>query len=84
LQPLRNCPPCAALLICRVMIRWRMILTMSVLKITCLFDMDIPRPDNFNETYLYEGMLILHPLCSATIRHARRKLSRLSDGGIES
>lgn len=25
-------------------------------KITCLYDMDIPRPDNFNETYLYEGM----------------------------
>ena len=25
------------------------------LKITCLYDMDIPRPDNFNETYLYEG-----------------------------
>ena len=24
-------------------------------QITCLFDMDIPRPDNFNETYLYEG-----------------------------
>ena len=23
--------------------------------ITCLYDMDIPRPDNFNETYLYEG-----------------------------
>ncbi|KFH46169.1 Mitogen-activated protein kinase-like protein [Hapsidospora chrysogenum ATCC 11550] len=22
--------------------------------ITCLYDMDIPRPDNFNETYLYE------------------------------
>ena len=26
------------------------------LQITCLYDMDIPRPDNFNETYLYEGM----------------------------
>lgn len=25
------------------------------LQITCLYDMDIPRPDNFNETYLYEG-----------------------------
>ncbi len=25
-------------------------------QITCLYDMDIPRPDNFNETYLYEGM----------------------------
>jgi mitogen-activated protein kinase 7 len=24
-------------------------------KITCLYDMDIPRPDSFNETYLYEG-----------------------------
>ncbi|KAK4188060.1 kinase-like domain-containing protein [Podospora australis] len=23
--------------------------------ITCLYDMDIPRPDSFNETYLYEG-----------------------------
>ena len=26
------------------------------MQITCLYDMDIPRPDNFNETYLYEGM----------------------------
>ena len=26
-----------------------------VSQITCLYDMDIPRPDNFNETYLYEG-----------------------------
>lgn len=26
-------------------------------QITCLYDMDIPRPDNFNETYLYEGSL---------------------------
>ena len=25
-------------------------------QITCLYDMDIPRPDNFNEAYLYEGM----------------------------
>jgi len=25
-------------------------------QITCLYDMDIPRPDNFNETYLYEGL----------------------------
>lgn len=25
-------------------------------QITCLYDMDIPRPDSFNETYLYEGM----------------------------
>ena len=24
-------------------------------QITCLYDMDIPRPDAFNETYLYEG-----------------------------
>ena len=24
-------------------------------QITCLYDMDIPRPDNFNEAYLYEG-----------------------------
>lgn len=24
-------------------------------QITCLYDMDIPRPDSFNETYLYEG-----------------------------
>jgi ATP-dependent RNA helicase DDX18/HAS1 len=28
----------------------------SVAQITCLYDMDIPRPDNFNECYLYEGM----------------------------
>lgn len=27
-------------------------------QITCLYDMDIPRPDNFNETYLYEGKKI--------------------------
>ena len=26
-------------------------------QITCLYDMDIPRPENFNETYLYEGEL---------------------------
>lgn len=26
-------------------------------QITCLYDMDIPRPDNFNECYLYEGIL---------------------------
>ncbi|KAJ0144537.1 Uncharacterized protein HZ326_12722 [Fusarium oxysporum f. sp. albedinis] len=26
--------------------------------ITCLYDMDIPRPDNFNETYLYEVELM--------------------------
>ena len=25
------------------------------MQITCLYDMDIPKPDNFNETYLYEG-----------------------------
>ena len=24
-------------------------------QITCLYDMDIPRPENFNECYLYEG-----------------------------
>lgn len=28
---------------------------LTTLQITCLYDMDIPRPDNFNETYLYEG-----------------------------
>ena len=27
----------------------------DMFQITCLYDMDIPRPDNFNETYLYEG-----------------------------
>jgi len=27
----------------------------SCVQITCLYDMDIPRPDNFNEAYLYEG-----------------------------
>ena len=27
----------------------------TVAQITCLYDMDIPRPDNFNECYLYEG-----------------------------
>ena len=27
-------------------------------QITCLYDMDIPRSDNFNETYLYEGTTI--------------------------
>ncbi|KAG9503107.1 Subtilisin-like proteinase Spm1 [Fusarium musae] len=26
-------------------------------RITCLYDMDIPRPDNFNETYLYEELM---------------------------
>ena len=30
-------------------------LTFREMQITCLYDMDIPRPDNFNETYLYEG-----------------------------
>ncbi|KAF2861357.1 mitogen-activated protein kinase spm1 [Piedraia hortae CBS 480.64] len=25
--------------------------------ITCLYDMDIPRPDNFNEAYLYEELM---------------------------
>ncbi|KAG7009262.1 mitogen-activated protein kinase [Physcia stellaris] len=28
--------------------------------ITCLYDMDIPRPDNFNETYLYEELMEQH------------------------
>ncbi|KAM5433171.1 mitogen-activated serine/threonine-protein kinase [Microsporum ferrugineum] len=27
------------------------------LQITCLYDMDIPRPDNFNEVYLYEELM---------------------------
>jgi hypothetical protein len=27
-------------------------------QITCLYDMDVPRPENFNEVYLYEGMHI--------------------------
>lgn len=27
----------------------------DMIQITCLYDMDIPRPENFNETYLYEG-----------------------------
>lgn len=31
-------------------------------QITCLYDMDIPRPENFNETYLYEGTLLANPL----------------------
>lgn len=31
--------------------------------ITCLYDMDIPRPDNFNETYLYEGKRSLSAVC---------------------
>jgi hypothetical protein len=30
-------------------------------QITCLYDMDIPRPDNFNECYLYEGTVPLLP-----------------------
>lgn len=30
---------------------------LTSLQITCLYDMDIPRPDSFNETYLYEGGL---------------------------
>jgi len=29
-------------------------------QITCLYDMDIPRPENFNETYLYEGATARH------------------------
>lgn len=37
-------------------LRAGLILTKPVaIQITCLYDMDIPRPDNFNETYLYEG-----------------------------
>ncbi|KAJ6275272.1 MAPK protein MPS1 [Bipolaris maydis] len=28
-----------------------------VAQITCLYDMDIPRPDNFNECYLYEELM---------------------------
>ena len=32
-----------------------MTMTLTIFQITCLYDMDIPRPDNFNETYLYEG-----------------------------
>jgi hypothetical protein len=28
---------------------------LNLIQITCLYDMDIPRPDNFNECYLYEG-----------------------------
>ena len=31
---------------------------MARLQITCLYDMDIPRPDNFNECYLYEGTVL--------------------------
>ena len=34
----------------------------KVEQITCLYDMDIPRPDNFNETYLYEGTRTLSVL----------------------
>ena len=38
--------------------------------ITCLYDLDIPRPDHFNETYLYEGMLFLaSSLLSRTFHH---------------
>ena len=33
----------------------RAMLTIVVLEITCLYDMDIPKPEHFNETYLYEG-----------------------------
>lgn len=33
----------------------------TVAQITCLYDMDIPRPDNFNECYLYEGMAPFAP-----------------------
>ena len=35
--------------------RSMMLRSMLTLQITCLYDMDIPWPDNFNETYLYEG-----------------------------
>lgn len=37
------------------------------MQITCLYDMDIPRPDNFNETYLYEGECHDHYATSATL-----------------
>lgn len=40
-------------------------------QITCLYDMDIPRPENFNETYLYEGMcaacLPTYPCCNTPL-----------------
>jgi ATP-dependent RNA helicase DDX18/HAS1 len=42
MQPLTKCNPHDTML-------------NSVAQITCLYDMDIPRPDNFNECYLYEG-----------------------------
>lgn len=32
---------------------------LTATQITCLYDMDIPRPNNFNETYLYEGEALL-------------------------
>lgn len=35
------------------------------MQITCLYDMDIPRLENFNEVYLYEGMCT--PLYSSPI-----------------
>lgn len=31
--------------------------------------MDIPRPDNFNETYLYEGMLVIIPTMSTILTY---------------
>jgi hypothetical protein len=34
----------------------------DAVQITCLYDMDIPRPDNFNECYLYEGTDLLNIL----------------------
>jgi len=44
--------------------------------ITCLYDMDIPRPDSFNECYLYEGE---HTYASAVIMpHADSGLSQNS------
>jgi hypothetical protein len=43
-------------------IRHGMVLMSRILQITCLYDMDIPRPENFNETYLYEGRNAADPL----------------------
>ena len=37
--------------------RWSISSAERRVQITCLYDMDIPRPENFNETYLYEGEL---------------------------
>lgn len=41
-------------------------LTSVVLKITCLYDMDIPKPEHFNETYLYEGKT-----CTLHVKHSQ-------------